>query len=78
MTASPPDPPPAPPPDPPSAERRPAGRVVLAGAPLGRATDASAGLARALATAPLIAAEDTRRLHRLATELGVAVSGRVL
>jgi 16S rRNA (cytidine1402-2'-O)-methyltransferase len=52
--------------------------VVLAGAPLGRPTDASAGLAHALATAPLIAAEDTRRLHRLATDLGVAVTGRVL
>jgi len=51
---------------------------VLAGAPLGRASDASTGLARALADAPLIAAEDTRRLHRLAADLGVAVSGRVL
>jgi 16S rRNA (cytidine1402-2'-O)-methyltransferase len=54
------------------------GRVVLAGAPLGRATDASAGLAQALASAPVIAAEDTRRLHRLAADLGVSVSGRVL
>ena len=81
MTASPPAPPPNPldpPPDPRAAEHRPAGRVVLAGAPLGRVTDASAGLAQALATAPLIAAEDTRRLHRLAADLGVAVSGRVL
>ncbi|HEX8095271.1 16S rRNA (cytidine(1402)-2'-O)-methyltransferase [Jatrophihabitans sp.] len=60
------------------AEHRPAGRVVLAGAPLGRASDASVGLAQALATAPLIAAEDTRRLHRLAADLGVAISGRVL
>ncbi|MDQ1739893.1 MAG: rRNA (cytidine1402-2-O)-methyltransferase [Pseudonocardiales bacterium] len=73
----------APPPDPvperrPVLPRRPAGRVVLAGAPLGRPTDASAGLAQALAAAPLIAAEDTRRLHRLAADLGVAVSGRVL
>ncbi len=54
------------------------GRVVLAGAPLGRASDASVALAQALATAPLIAAEDTRRLHRLAADLGVSVSGRVL
>jgi 16S rRNA (cytidine1402-2'-O)-methyltransferase len=68
----------APPPAPAPAEHRPAGRVVLAGAPLGRPTDASAGLARALATAPLIAAEDTRRLHRLAADLGVTVAGRVL
>ena len=61
-----------------AAQHPPAGRVVLAGAPLGRPTDASAGLARALATAPLIAAEDTRRLHRLAADLGVSVAGRVL
>jgi 16S rRNA (cytidine1402-2'-O)-methyltransferase len=54
------------------------GRVVLAGAPLGRATDASAGLVQALARSPVIAAEDTRRLHRLAADLGVSVSGRVL
>jgi 16S rRNA (cytidine1402-2'-O)-methyltransferase len=54
------------------------GRLVLAGAPLGRPSDASTGLARALAGAPLIAAEDTRRLHRLAADLGVSVSGRVL
>ncbi len=68
-----------PPASPASAAQHPrAGRVVLAGAPLGRPTDASAGLAHALATAPLIAAEDTRRLHRLATDLGVAVTGRVL
>ncbi len=59
-------------------DRAPAGRLVLAGAPLGRASDASAGLAQALAGAPLIAAEDTRRLHRLAADLGVSVSGRVL
>lgn len=62
----------------PAAQRPQAGRVLLAGAPLGRASDASAGLAQALATAPVIAAEDTRRLHRLAADLGVAVSGRVL
>jgi len=66
------------PPPVPAPGRPPAGRVVLAGAPLGRPTDASAGLAQALATAPLIAAEDTRRLHRLAADLGVAISGRVL
>jgi 16S rRNA (cytidine1402-2'-O)-methyltransferase len=54
------------------------GRVILAGAPLGRPSDASTGLAHALATAPVIAAEDTRRLHRLASDLGVTLSGRVL
>lgn len=54
------------------------GRVILAGAPLGRPSDASTGLAAALASAPVIAAEDTRRLHRLASDLGVTLSGRVL
>jgi 16S rRNA (cytidine1402-2'-O)-methyltransferase len=68
----------APAPGPVPAERRPSGRVVLAGAPLGRVSDASVGLARALATVPLIAAEDTRRVHRLAADLGVVISGRVL
>jgi len=54
------------------------GRVILAGVPLGRPSDASTGLAHSLATAPVIAAEDTRRLHRLASDLGVTLSGRVL
>jgi 16S rRNA (cytidine1402-2'-O)-methyltransferase len=54
------------------------GRVVLAGAPLGRAADASRRLAEALASAPVVAAEDTRRLSRLASDLGVTVTGRVL
>ncbi|HET6209212.1 MAG TPA: 16S rRNA (cytidine(1402)-2'-O)-methyltransferase, partial [Jatrophihabitans sp.] len=54
------------------------GRLILAGSPLGRASDASTGLAAALADAPVIAAEDTRRLHRLAADLGVRTSGRVL
>jgi 16S rRNA (cytidine1402-2'-O)-methyltransferase len=54
------------------------GRVVLAGAPLGRAQDASARLREALATAPVIAAEDTRRLQRLCRDLDVTPSGRVV
>jgi 16S rRNA (cytidine1402-2'-O)-methyltransferase len=54
------------------------GRVILAGAPLGRTSDASTGLAKALAETPVIAAEDTRRLHRLAADLGVSLSARVL
>jgi len=71
------------PPEPPAPPAAPAsgggsGRLVLAGAPLGRASDASAGLARALAGTAVIAAEDTRRLHRLAADLGVTVAGRVL
>ncbi len=53
------------------------GRVILAGAPLGQAGDASARLVAALGAAPVIAAEDTRRLHRLAADLGVTLAGRV-
>ena len=56
------------------------GRVplVLGGAPLGRAGDASPRLAEALATADVVAAEDTRRLHRLCADLGVTPTGRVV
>jgi 16S rRNA (cytidine1402-2'-O)-methyltransferase len=54
------------------------GRVVLAGTPLGRPQDASARLRDALATAPVIAAEDTRRLRRLCADLGVTPAGRVV
>jgi 16S rRNA (cytidine1402-2'-O)-methyltransferase len=52
--------------------------LVLAGAPIGQPGDASARLATELATAELIAAEDTRRLHRLCAELGVKPTGRVM
>jgi 16S rRNA (cytidine1402-2'-O)-methyltransferase len=55
-----------------------AGRVILAGVPLGQPGDASARLRDALATAPVIAAEDTRRLHRLCRDLGVRPAGRIV
>jgi len=55
-----------------------AGRVVLAGAPLGNVGDASSRLREVLASADVVAAEDTRRLARLARDLGVTVSGRVV
>jgi 16S rRNA (cytidine1402-2'-O)-methyltransferase len=54
------------------------GRVLLAATPLGRASDASARLRAALAEAPVIAAEDTRRLRRLCHDLEVAPSGRIV
>jgi 16S rRNA (cytidine1402-2'-O)-methyltransferase len=54
------------------------GQLVLAGAPLGNAADASPRLAEALVTADVIAAEDTRRLKRLATDLGVRLTARVV
>lgn len=62
----------------PAEESGAAGVLVLAGTPLGRVTDASAGLIRALTDADVIAAEDTRRLLRLAGELGVTVTCPVL
>ena len=54
------------------------GRVILAGAPLGNAADASQRLRDALATAPVIAAEDTRRLHRLCRDLAITPAGRTV
>jgi 16S rRNA (cytidine1402-2'-O)-methyltransferase len=55
-----------------------AGVLVLAGSPIGDPADASARLAAELAAADVIAAEDTRRLRRLAQGLGVAPGGRVV
>jgi 16S rRNA (cytidine1402-2'-O)-methyltransferase len=55
-----------------------AGRVVLGAAPLGRAADASESLRTALASAPVVAAEDTRRLRRLCADLGVTPTGRIV
>jgi len=54
------------------------GVLMLAGAPLGDPRDASSRLAEALGTAGLVAAEDTRRLRRLAADLGVRVPGRIV
>ena len=55
----------------------PPGVLVLAATPIGQASDAPPRLATELAGADLIAAEDTRRLARLAADLGVEVKGRV-
>jgi 16S rRNA (cytidine1402-2'-O)-methyltransferase len=54
------------------------GRLVLAGTPIGDVGDGSPRLGRVLGEADVIAAEDTRRLRRLTTELGVTVTGRVV
>jgi len=54
------------------------GRLVLAGTPLGRVSDASEGLRTALAEADVIAAEDTRRLLRLVADLGVTIAAPVV
>ena len=52
--------------------------LVLAGAPIGRAGDASGRLADELTAAEVVAAEDTRRLRRLCADLGVTLTGRVV
>ena len=52
--------------------------LVLAATPIGRVADAPPRLAEELAAADVVAAEDTRRLRRLTTELGVTVPGRVV
>jgi 16S rRNA (cytidine1402-2'-O)-methyltransferase len=54
------------------------GLLVLAATPIGRVEDAPPRLAAELAGADVVAAEDTRRLKRLTTELGVEPSGRVV
>jgi len=54
------------------------GTLIVAAAPIGRPDDASARLAAAIASAQIIAAEDTRRLRRLAASLGVVPTGRVV
>ena len=56
----------------------PAGTLIVAAAPIGRLEDASRRFAAGLAAAPVIAAEDTRRLRRLATRLGVELTGRLV
>jgi 16S rRNA (cytidine1402-2'-O)-methyltransferase len=52
--------------------------LVLAATPIGDPRDASARLIEALAHADVIAAEDTRRLRRLASALGVTVTAKVV
>ncbi|GIJ19475.1 ribosomal RNA small subunit methyltransferase I [Micromonospora lutea] len=54
------------------------GRLILLGAPLGNPADASARLRDVLAAADVVAAEDTRRLNRLARDLGVTIAGRIV
>lgn len=54
------------------------GVLTLAATPIGNPLDASVRLARALAGADLVAAEDTRRLQRLARSLQIGVRGEVI
>ncbi len=54
------------------------GVLVLAATPIGRIEDAPPRLAHELANADVVAAEDTRRLKRLTSDLGVEITGRVV
>ncbi|MGW5241974.1 16S rRNA (cytidine(1402)-2'-O)-methyltransferase [Monashia sp. NPDC004114] len=54
------------------------GTLVLAATPIGDPRDAAPRLAEELASADVVAAEDTRRLKRLLAELGVTPRGHVL
>ena len=51
---------------------------MLGGAPLGQPGDVGPRLRSAMATADVLAVEDTRRLHRLAADLEVQLSGKVV
>lgn len=52
--------------------------LTLAATPLGNPGDASPRLKEAIASAEVIAAEDSRRFHRLAADLGVTFTARVI
>lgn len=54
------------------------GCIVLAATPIGNRGDATARLITWLESADLVAAEDTRRLHRLVTGLGIKVGGQIV
>ena len=54
------------------------GVLVLAATPIGDISDASPRLRALLQTSDVVAAEDTRRLRRLAAGLEVEISGRVV
>ena len=60
------------------ADREGGGVLVLAGTPIGDPTDASPRLRAELASAGVVAAEDTRRARRLAADLGITITGRVV
>ncbi|MEU5466966.1 16S rRNA (cytidine(1402)-2'-O)-methyltransferase [Kocuria salsicia] len=54
------------------------GALVIVGTPIGNLSDASPRLREILQSADVLAVEDTRTLHRLASGLGVGVAGRVV
>lgn len=52
--------------------------LTLAGTPLGNPLDASPRLKAAIESAEIIAAEDSRRFHRLASDIGAPFTARIL
>jgi 16S rRNA (cytidine1402-2'-O)-methyltransferase len=54
------------------------GRLLLAATPLGQPSDASPRLMSALASADVVAAEDTRRVRTLAKALDVRIGGNIV
>jgi 16S rRNA (cytidine1402-2'-O)-methyltransferase len=54
------------------------GQLILAATPIGQVGDAPPRLAEVLEGADLVAAEDTRRLKRLTSDLGITLTGRVV
>ena len=54
------------------------GRLLIAAVPIGQPEDASGRLRAALRDTPVIAAEDTRRVRRLATALGIRLTARIV
>ena len=52
--------------------------LILAATPLGNPGDASTRLREAIESAEIIAAEDSRRFHRLCADIGVTFTGRVI
>ena len=52
--------------------------LILAATPLGNPADASTRLKSAIESASIIAAEDSRRFHRLCVDIEVTFTGRVL
>jgi 16S rRNA (cytidine1402-2'-O)-methyltransferase len=52
--------------------------LTLAATPLGNPGDASPRLKRAIESAEIIAAEDSRRFHRLCSDIEVTFTGRVI
>jgi 16S rRNA (cytidine1402-2'-O)-methyltransferase len=54
------------------------GVLVLAATPIGQYGDAPPRLAEELTGADVVAAEDTRRLKRLTSDLGITLGGRVV